>query len=194
MDANTWSFILTAVGVAGFILAGRKIWWAWYVNIACQALWVAYALGTHQYGFLISAAVYTVVFTMNARNWTCDRAKKEIPRVPAFGAEAVDPLRAKMGLPPLYDKAYFERTNMLLVDRFSKDFEDSAILKKYLDELNVHRANDGLPPLTIDDIIVKRIKDTPYTGPIKGSKIDYAEFDGEVVIDKLKRMPHGNAS
>ena len=65
-----WSWLLTLVGVAGFILAGRKVWWAWYVNLACQGLWVTYALVTDQPGFIAASAIYTVVFTRNAVAWT----------------------------------------------------------------------------------------------------------------------------
>lgn len=68
-----WSWILTAVGVTGFVLAGRKVWWAWYVNLACQGLWFTYATVTHQWGFIVAACVYTVVFTQNAVRWTRDR-------------------------------------------------------------------------------------------------------------------------
>lgn len=68
-----WSWLLTVVGVTGFILAGRKVWWAWYVNLGCQALWAAYAVATHQWGFLVSAGVYTVVFGRNAAVWTRER-------------------------------------------------------------------------------------------------------------------------
>lgn len=63
-------WVLTAVGLAGFLLAGRRVWWCWYVNLGCQGLWVAYALMTQQYGFLASAGLYTVVFTRNALAWT----------------------------------------------------------------------------------------------------------------------------
>jgi hypothetical protein len=71
MSSTTlWSWIVTVVGLSGFVLAGRKIWWAWYVNIACQVLWVTFALVSGLYAFLISAAVYTVVFTNNAIRWT----------------------------------------------------------------------------------------------------------------------------
>lgn len=72
MNDQLWSWILTIVGVAGFILAGRKVWWCWYINIACQGLWFAYALVTKQYGFIVAALVYTVVFTKNAIEWTKD--------------------------------------------------------------------------------------------------------------------------
>lgn len=68
-----WSWILTAVGLTGFILAGRKIWWCWYINIACQALWFAYAIFTEQYGFIVASIAYTFVFTQNAVKWTRER-------------------------------------------------------------------------------------------------------------------------
>lgn len=72
-----WSCLLTAVGITGFFLAGRKVWWAWYLNITCQALWFSYAIVTEQYGFIGAAALYTYVFTQNAIKWT-----KERPRGP----------------------------------------------------------------------------------------------------------------
>lgn len=68
-----WSWVLTAVGLTGFILAGQKIWWCWYVNIACQGLWLAYALTTDQFGFVVASVFYAVVFTRNAVAWTRDR-------------------------------------------------------------------------------------------------------------------------
>lgn len=65
-----WSWLLTIVGVACFFLAGRKVWWAWYVGLAGQALWLAYSLITQQWGFLLGVALYTWVYTTNARRWT----------------------------------------------------------------------------------------------------------------------------
>lgn len=40
-----WSWLLTAVGVAGLWLAGRRVWWAWFVGIGAQGLWVAHPYG-----------------------------------------------------------------------------------------------------------------------------------------------------
>lgn len=65
-----WSWALTLIGVTGFWLAGRKVWWAWYVNIANQALWLAYALVSQQWGFLLGIPVYLAVFVPNAVRWT----------------------------------------------------------------------------------------------------------------------------
>jgi hypothetical protein len=60
------------IGVVGFFLAGKKIWWAWYINIANQVLWTAYSLLSEQYGFLVVSFVYFVVFSKNAYEWTYD--------------------------------------------------------------------------------------------------------------------------
>lgn len=80
MDLNiqilTW--VMTTVGFAGFIFAGKKEWWAWYINMACQILWFAYALATGQPAFLVFAVAYFVIFARNAYLWTKDHrdAKK----------------------------------------------------------------------------------------------------------------------
>lgn len=70
MNLQIWSGVLTAIGLAGFFLAGRKVWWAWYVNIANQALWMTYAIVTEQWPFIVGAIAYTIVFIDNATKWT----------------------------------------------------------------------------------------------------------------------------
>lgn len=77
MDNQFWSWLLGAVGVVGFILAGRRVWWSWYINLACQGLWFAYAIITQQYGFIATALVYTVVFGKNAISWTKEHREKQ---------------------------------------------------------------------------------------------------------------------
>lgn len=64
----TW--FVTLVGVLGFILAGRKVWWAWYINIANQLAWIAVALITGYYAFLFGTIIYLYVFVRNAYLWT----------------------------------------------------------------------------------------------------------------------------
>lgn len=75
MNDQIWSWLLSIVGVAGFILAGRKIWWAWYINIFCQGLWLAYAVSSEQWGFLFGGVIYTVVFVNNAWKWTAEHKR-----------------------------------------------------------------------------------------------------------------------
>lgn len=67
-----WSYLLTAVGVFGLYLAGRKDRRGWIVGIFAQVLWLAYAITTKQYGFVFSVFAYGWVYTKNARAWKED--------------------------------------------------------------------------------------------------------------------------
>lgn len=66
---SLWSWVLTAVGVTGLYLAGKRVWWAWFVGLGAQVLWLAYALTTAQYGFVVSAFAYGWVYARNGRLW-----------------------------------------------------------------------------------------------------------------------------
>ena len=72
-------WVVTIIGVIAFYLAGQKVWWAWYVNIANQVLWAIFAVVTEQWGFLIGTPLYMSVFMKNAYDWTKEhRTKKRI--------------------------------------------------------------------------------------------------------------------
>jgi hypothetical protein len=74
-----WSLVLGAVGVFGLYLAGRKSWVGWAINAAAQLLWLAYAIVTEQYGFIITALAYGWVYLRNLRAWWLEeRAQKEV--------------------------------------------------------------------------------------------------------------------
>lgn len=77
MDAVSpyWSYLLTAVGVLGLYLAGRRLGWAWLIGLAAQGLWIAYAIATEQWGFIASAFAYGWVYARNARRWWLERIK-----------------------------------------------------------------------------------------------------------------------
>ena len=68
-----WSYLLTAVGVTGLVLAGRKLWWAWLIGLGAQVLWIAYAIATEQWGFIVSAIAYGWVYATNTHRWWADR-------------------------------------------------------------------------------------------------------------------------
>lgn len=71
-----WSYVLTAVGVFGLWLAGRKDWRGWLVGVGAQGLWIAYATATQQWGFYISAVAYGWVYARNLHLWRRERAAK----------------------------------------------------------------------------------------------------------------------
>ena len=68
--SELWSWALTAVGLTCFWLAGRKVWWCWYVGLAGQLTWLAYSLATQQWGFLVGVVAYSIVYSRNAVTWT----------------------------------------------------------------------------------------------------------------------------
>lgn len=82
MSFQVWSWVLGFVGLIGFYLAGKKVWWSWYINIANQLLWLIYSLVSEQYGFLVATAGYSVVFVKNAIEWTRQRGAPQTTIAP----------------------------------------------------------------------------------------------------------------
>jgi hypothetical protein len=70
MNDQVLSWIVTVIGIGGFFLAGRKIWWCWYVNLICQVFWFMYAWVTNTPAFFVTAFFYTIIFSMNAYKWS----------------------------------------------------------------------------------------------------------------------------
>lgn len=74
-----WSWVLSLWGMAGLFIAGRgpKVsGWGWAINLSGQVLWVAYALSTQQYGFLLAAVGYGTIFYLNFTRWWQGRPKQ----------------------------------------------------------------------------------------------------------------------
>jgi hypothetical protein len=74
-----WSFALTAVGVVGLYLAGRRSPWGWAVGLGAQSLWFTYAVVTRQWGFIFSAFAYGWVYLTNLRRWLTPPDPEETP-------------------------------------------------------------------------------------------------------------------
>lgn len=119
MDNQIWSYVLTIVGVTGFYLAGKKVWWAWYVNIACQVLWLAYALVTAQYGFLLGVLVYSVVFTKNAMVWT------EAHRIQKSNEEFAQAAIVE-GVTPVVEGVYYNIPNGRVYDKLMEEWAENG--------------------------------------------------------------------
>lgn len=62
-----WSYALAAIGVTGLLVARRRPRVGWWFNIAAQAAWVAYAIATRQWGFLLTAGAYTAAYVLLLR-------------------------------------------------------------------------------------------------------------------------------
>ena len=64
-----WSVVLTACGLVGVYLAGRRNRWGWALGLATQVLWLAYAVLTAQWGFIASACLFAVIYARNFMAW-----------------------------------------------------------------------------------------------------------------------------
>ena len=78
VNFDFWSYLLTTVGLTGFYFAGRGKWWAWWINIGAQGLWITYAIVTQQYGFIAAAIAHVIVFSDNLIKWKKEYAKRKI--------------------------------------------------------------------------------------------------------------------
>ena len=72
-----WSYLLTAVGIFGIYLAGRKNLYGWAVGLGAQVLWIAYAVSTEQWGFIVSAFAYGSVYAKNWSRWAKENENNE---------------------------------------------------------------------------------------------------------------------
>lgn len=64
-----WSWILTLFGVSAMYMAGKNNKWGWVLGIFSQVLWIAFAIVTYQYGFIIASLLYGSVYAKNFINW-----------------------------------------------------------------------------------------------------------------------------
>lgn len=68
---NTYgSWVLAVIGVAGIYFVGRKDKWGWFVLLFNESLWIAYAIFTKQYGFIVSAVAYAIVYIKSYIHWS----------------------------------------------------------------------------------------------------------------------------
>lgn len=70
----TWSILLALVGICGLWLAGSGKWHGWAVGLVAQLAWIVYALLTGQYGFILSAVGYGVVYSRGLWKMRANRA------------------------------------------------------------------------------------------------------------------------
>jgi nicotinamide riboside transporter PnuC len=71
-----WSWILAAIGVTGIFFVGRKTIWGWLILLLNECIWIAYALATDQYGFIVMATAYAAVYIKSYIAWK--KEEKEV--------------------------------------------------------------------------------------------------------------------
>lgn len=67
-----WSFVLSAIGILGIFLAGKKNKLGWAIGLGAQVLWIVFAITTAQYGFILAAIAYGTIYLKNWLSWNKD--------------------------------------------------------------------------------------------------------------------------
>lgn len=170
MDQQVLSWIVTAVGITGFFLAGKKVWWCWYVNLACQAIWYAYAIISEQPAFLVAATFYTAVFGWNAYNWTREHiVMKKLYRDHAHLSQ------------DLMEDEEVPESNLLKHARFelTRLGEDTDVIDWYLDVVDAYRSfgHSGGSHFATLPVIFKLLNFEPLT-PLTNDPEEW-HFHGE---------------
>lgn len=69
-----WSWILAVFGVSGMFVVGRKTAWGWMILLFNEVIWTVYALVTQQYGFIVMAVAYAIVYIKSFISWRKDHS------------------------------------------------------------------------------------------------------------------------
>lgn len=64
-----WSWLLAILGISGMYFVGKKTVWGWLVLLANEVIWVVYAFFTKQYGFIMMAVAYAIVYIKSYLEW-----------------------------------------------------------------------------------------------------------------------------
>lgn len=73
-----WSWLLAVIGVTGIFLVGKKTIYGWLILMVNECIWIAYALATDQYGFIVMATAYALVYIKSYMAW---RREEELNKV-----------------------------------------------------------------------------------------------------------------
>ncbi len=63
------SYVLAAGGLTGLLLAGRKRKVGWLIGLACQPLWIWFAIASGAYGLILNSLGYGAVYALNWAKW-----------------------------------------------------------------------------------------------------------------------------
>lgn len=71
------SWLVATASLATTVLAGRRFVAAWYICVINQFGWAWIAIGTKQWGLLVSCVAFTIVGMWNLISWTKDPPRRK---------------------------------------------------------------------------------------------------------------------
>jgi hypothetical protein len=76
MAAQAWPWVLSAVSLTGFWLAGKKNRLGWLVGLAGEILWLTWSLLYHEYGFVASVVPFAFIYALNWYRWRPEKKQE----------------------------------------------------------------------------------------------------------------------
>lgn len=76
--SNVLTWMISALSITMFVLAGRKLYLTWIVGLVIQVLWIVYILQTQSWGLLPMVGFCIVIFTINHFKWYGDDLKQVV--------------------------------------------------------------------------------------------------------------------
>lgn len=70
---SIWAWIAGIASVIAVFFMGRKYWWAPIFGFICQGFWFLYIFIDKQYGLLICAVAYAIIYFVNIFKWAKER-------------------------------------------------------------------------------------------------------------------------
>jgi hypothetical protein len=64
-----WSWLLSGLGCVGIWKAGDKSPTGWAITLGTECLWLAYAVTTGQWGFIVGCGLYAGICARNLMKW-----------------------------------------------------------------------------------------------------------------------------
>jgi hypothetical protein len=65
--------ILSIISMIGLFLAGRKVWWAWFLPAGVQLFWIVLTAQTNPPEFVFASLMLLLVYSFNAFTWVKDK-------------------------------------------------------------------------------------------------------------------------
>lgn len=85
--AHYGGYGLSALGITGLLLAGRRNAWGWILGLVSQCAWVTYIAATDQWSLIWGTAAYAVAYVINFRT---ERRKQRTERNKPTGPTVED--------------------------------------------------------------------------------------------------------
>lgn len=172
-----WSFTLTAFGAAGIFLTYRSYtaYLGPAIGISIQLVWVAYAIASEQWWFIVSALLYGGSHLYGIRKRQRERTPRSIPVGRCVEVVDTPPLNSNFDPPP-YGRQRFE-PDLNLVGNLEGSQREIRRVRKFIKKgLREQRRGLDHLPVPPPSVVVQNQERPLKPGETESQR--WGDFDG----------------